>query len=218
MRPILFLIFLSFFISTQGHTEPSYCSVAAFKSHEVSYSDSSLKRLHVYELGKVHLAGLGIGTSSYKAIEKMVKAYSDNGKAQKYCTFYFNQGNIFAAHVFDHHPLPNPGSQSVEKTEKIYGDEFSEIMSEPNNFVSCAKSGSVVLGCNSQKHRGPTMFGMLLAFSGCEPQHAADIVNEVWGLNGVPAENRLAAIEQASALAAINPDLSSELQSLFELP
>jgi hypothetical protein len=216
MRSILILLSLSFSFSAQANTEPSYCSISAFKNHEVSYSASGLKRLHVYELGKVHLAGLGVGTSSYKAIEKMVQSYSNNNKDQKYCTFYFNQGNIFAAHAFSHHPVPNPGNQSVEKTQKIYGDEFAEVMSEPNNFLSCARSGAIALGCNSQKHRGPTVFGMLLAFSGCEPQHAADIVNDVWGLNGVPAENRLGAIAQAAELASINPEESAELRALFE--
>ena len=62
------------------------------------------------------------------------------------------------------------------------------------------------------KHRGPTAFGMVLAALGCSPEHAAEIVNRLWGLNDIPAENRLAAIRRAYDSGARQPELRARLQ------
>ncbi len=84
------------------------------------------------------------------------------------------------------------------------------------NFLNCAKEEKyIALGCNEMMHRGPTVFGMLLAFSGCEPEHALEIVNQTWGLNGVKRKVRLAVIRKAFELASTHPESRKQLQELF---
>jgi hypothetical protein len=56
---------------------------------------------------------------------------------------------------------------------------------------------------------------MVLAALGCEPEHAAEIVNHLWGLNDVPAASRLAAIRRAYEIGARQPELRARLQRLL---
>jgi hypothetical protein len=67
-------------------------------------------------------------------------------------------------------------------------------------LLACAQAaGVVVMGCDSNHHRGPTVEGRFLAFAGCTPEDAYATVDTLWGSNGVPPEVRMKLIEQGVA-------------------
>ena len=106
-------------------------------------------------------------------------------------------------------------------TEKEAVAEFMNILektfdSSSTSFLSCASEQHyIALGCNGMRHRGPTVFGMLLAFSGCSPKNALEISNQIWGLNGVKRKVRLAVIEKAYELGASHRSSREKLAQLF---
>jgi hypothetical protein len=64
-------------------------------------------------------------------------------------------------------------------------------------------------------HRGPTVFGMLLAYSGCSAEHSLEITNQIWGLNGVKRKVRLAIIRKAYELGNTQKESRKRLAELF---
>jgi hypothetical protein len=95
----------------------------------------------------------------------------------------------------------------------VLQDQFAKA---PISFLSCLENNKIlIMGCNAQMHRGPTVFGMLLSFSGCSAEHSAEIVNSLWGLNGVKAEVRLAIIDEGRKLGDEDPNARLRLQRAF---
>ena len=76
--------------------------------------------------------------------------------------------------------------------------------SSGNGFLSCLEESKyLAIGCHGMLHRGPSAFAMILAFSGCSPAHSLEIVNHLWGLNGVKYEVRNAIAEAGYELGEI---------------
>lgn len=194
--------------------EPAYCALAAFQSAEIPTLDKDLKRARAFRLGKVTLAGLGVGDSSSSQVIQLADKFSDAGAAQGYCTWYVNRGNPSAQKAFNWRYVEKP------KSAKVIGQYMErlapELASSETSLLECAaEHGYVAMGCNGMKHRGPTFFGMLLAYSGCSAESSARIVNTVWGLNGVKPEVRLAIIREAREFGLAHPDQSSKLRQLL---
>jgi len=201
--------------------EPAFCSPDVFLAHEVTEAGADgVQRLHSYRLGAVVLAGMAIGYSEASAVARLAAAHGATSE-ERFCTWYVNDGNAEAERLFRHVYLPNPAFLSPDKAANIFGTRLGPYFTEERGSVwwCIEERGFVAVGCNGQKHRGPTAFGMLLASLGCSPEHAAEIVNHVWGLNVVPAASRLAAIRRAYDLGALQPALRSRLQQrLSESP
>lgn len=206
---------LLFVLMFQANAQPNYCDIANFKKNEIEFNKKNLKNLHVFKFRKLLLIGLGIGDSNTESVIELVKFYAVVSKKEKYCSFYLNRGNTKASDSFNHYPVPNPKKNNFKKVEKSYEDSFSEILSS-NNLYACLEKGIIAMGCNSMEHRGPTVFGMLLSFSGCSPEKAAEIVNKIWGLNGVPESKRLDLIKLGYDLGNQNPKYRLYLKSLLE--
>lgn len=204
--------------------EPSYCAPAKFMSLEIqspiSASDQkNLLRLRAFKLGPTVLAGMAVGDSKTPTTQKFAKSMSSyNVDQDKYCTWYFAHSNKSALASFISHEIPDPFSIKVENSARIFmGAMQSSFFGDGHlNFLNCAQDHHYIgMGCTEQRHRGPTVFGMLLAFSGCTPEHAAEIVNTAWGLNGLKAEVRLAAIKAAYEYGSQNPNERRRLVDLL---
>ncbi|HEY6001015.1 MAG TPA: hypothetical protein VI078_17160 [bacterium] len=197
--------------------EPAFCVPGTFLAHEVpGLAVAGVSRLRVFRLGPAVLAGMAIGDSDAAAVARLAEGHGATS-ADRYCTWYVNKGNREAAKLFRHVYLPNPRHLGPRKAADEYGELFGPALGPgPDAVWGCLEQRHyVAVGCNGQQHRGPTAFGMVLAALGCEPEHAAEIVNHLWGLNGVPEANRLAAIRRAYEIGASQPDLRARLQRLF---
>ena len=202
-------------------SEPAFCSPDVFLAHEITEEGADgVKRLHSYRLGAVVLAGMAVGYSEAPAVARLAAAHGATSE-DRFCTWYVNEGNTEAEQLFRHVYLPNPAFLSPDKAADIYGNRLGPSFAEERGSVwwCIEERGFVAVGCNGQHHRGPTAFGMVLASLGCSPEHAAEIVNHIWGLSYVPAASRLAAIRRAYDLGALQPALRSRLQQrLLESP
>ena len=221
MRISALIVLISSFLSYKGFSqvEPSFCNLNTFKTLEVIYPNSdSPRRLRVFKVGEVVLAGMGVGTSSPGEVADVAREYSEVRGKQNYCTWYWNTLNPVSAVRFNWEHLSHPNSGKLKNRVKEYSKNvLPTFFKNKINMVKCAKDfGYVGMGCNSQKHRGPTVFAMLLAFSGCSAQSASEIANEIWGLNGVEPLNRLALVQLAYEYGKQNPNESKELRELFE--
>jgi hypothetical protein len=201
-------------------TEPGYCDPAAFSKYEIANPAQGLdglERLRAYRLGNVVLAGLAVGHSRDYAVRELAKRYAPGAAPDKYCTWYINKGNHEAERTFDHHYVPNPKGLNERTGPPAFMSELEGSFDhDATSFVACAeKYGYIAEGCNGQRHRGPTLFGMILAYSGCTPEHSAEIANAIWGLNDVAPEVRLAIIRAAYELGRENVNASAALAAAF---
>ncbi len=221
-----FVIFLTASFATWAlpNAEPSYCEPSAFYKREIQSplspnENKDLPRLHAFHVGSVTLAGLAVGDSKTPITKKLALTMSDlNVEDNKFCTWYFAKGNKSALASFISRPLPDPFSIKVETSAKIFMDaiQSSFFNNEGMNFIDCAKDHHyIAMGCTEQRHRGPTVFGMLLAFSGCTPEHSATIVNTIWGLNTLKPEVRFTAIKAAYNYGSVHSEKRNELAELF---
>ena len=200
--------------------EPAFCAPETFLAHEIAGAgDAGIERLRAFRLGGVVLAGMAVGDSDAAAVARLAEGHGATA-ADRYCTWYVNRGNHKAELLFRQIYLPNPRHLSPEDAAEAFGDLFGPALGAgPDGLWRCVEErGFLALGCNGQKHRGPTAFGMVLAALGCSPEHAAGIVNRLWGLNDIPAENRLAAIRRAYDIGARQPDQRDRLQRLLTKP
>ncbi|MBC7458344.1 MAG: hypothetical protein H7235_08710, partial [Bdellovibrionaceae bacterium] len=173
--------------------EPTYCNPKNFIAKEVDPHESIL-RDHAFQMGQVLIVGGAIGYSNSGKVIEFVENYSDASPVEKYCTWYFNEGNDNASAKFNHFYVTNPRKVTVTSGPKEYRqvlkDQFAQAKT---SFLSCIEKHKIlVMGCNGQMHRGPTVFGMMLSFSGCSSKNSLSIVNELWGQNGVQPEVRQA--------------------------
>ncbi|MBF0297397.1 MAG: hypothetical protein HQK51_01680 [Oligoflexia bacterium] len=197
--------------------EPAYCDPLNFHNFEVDPS-KKIERMHLFQLGSVVIGGMAIGKSSTKEMEMIAKNYSQSVNENNYCTWYVGNDNYSAMKELNHKYIKGiyliSSKLAASKFIKILGGSFFK---EKNNFLACAqKHHYIAVGCDQQKHRGPSTFAMILAFSGCTPEHASTIANNVWGLNGLPAKTRIAIARTAYQLGNSNPEEQAKLRSLFQ--
>lgn len=220
-----FTAVLGLFISVSAVTaaaepraqEPAYCDLNAFLKSEVAAPISqSIQRLHLYRLGNVTVAGMAMGLSKTSEMEALAESFSA-GANVNFCTWYLNKGNTEAEKSFNHHYVDNPNKLTPEQAvTQFMGALQSSFTNGANTFLACAETrGYIAMGCNGQMHRGPSGIGMLLAFSGCTPEHAEAIVDRIWGLNGVQYNVRLSIIQAGFDLGSQNPALRQRLQHAF---
>lgn len=222
-------------LSSPSSQEPSYCDPALFDEKEMDLGDfeklkaDGIQRAHGFKLGQVTLIGLGVGDSKTSSVVHLAQKYSEHLTQEKrYCTWYLNhpkglipredQYRITSAKMFNHLDV-NKNPMSLNEKEAT--EEFMKVLEKAfdthaNSFLNCATDQHyIALGCNGMRHRGPTVFGMLLAFSGCSPEHALEISNQVWGLNGVKRKVRLAVIRKAYELGQSRSNSRKKLAQLF---
>ena len=211
--------------------EPSYCDPAQFDETEIPLEGegkgqtSVLTRVHAFRLGKVTLVGLGVGNSPVKEVIELSKRLAPGNKASNYCTWYLNHAKSdkdsnkkLAATTFMQRNIEkNPIAMTEEEAQTTFMKVLSTSFDQDTvNFVSCAaEQNYLALGCNEMMHRGPTVFGMILAFSGCSPAHALEIVDQTWGLNRVKRKVRLAVIQKAYQLGQERKESRKRLSEAF---
>jgi hypothetical protein len=200
--------------------EPPYCIPEAFHGLEIPVTaedGAGLSRLHAYRLGKVLLAGLAVGESEQSKVRALAHRQGSAAAPEHYCTWYVNKGNPEAASTLVFRYVPNPDSLGEVEAAASYLAALREsLLDGQEGFLGCAANhGYIAVGCDGMMHRGPSVFGMVLAFSGCEPEHALEIVDDIWGLNGVPQGTRLAVIRAAHEHGRANPAQSARLRDLF---
>jgi hypothetical protein len=196
--------------------EPAYCNPKNFRSKEVDPHESIL-RDHAFQMGKVMIVGGAIGYSNSTKIGEFVENYSDASAADKYCTWYFNEGNDNAAEKFNHLYVTNPkkvtATSGAKEYRQVLKDQFAK---SKTSFLSCIEKHKIlVMGCNGQMHRGPTVFGMMLSFSGCSSKNSLAIVNDLWGKNGVKPEVRQAIIEEGFKMGSEDLQARLRMQKAF---
>jgi hypothetical protein len=220
---LLILVAGLFHAAASHSSEPAFCEPTRFADrYEIKprLNGEAPSRLRVFSIGGVVLAGMAVGNSDSRSVEGHAARYSDAGRNEGSCTWYLADSNQESAQRFNHVPLPTPywfagTNGSFARTfDRKLRDEFSR---NDVNFVNCARRhGYIGLGCNAQKHRGPSVFAMLLAYAGCSPESAVEIANSLWGSNGVRVGTRLAIARAGAARAAAEPRSSRELRNLFE--
>lgn len=208
------LVLLSFNVYA---SEPNYCDPTKFTNYEVRVNQSGLNRAREFKIGSLSIVGVGVGSSSTQALQKLALQHSITLNTKKYCTWYFNQGNQEAEQAFIHQPLSKPTGSQDKVSNEFYNKLHVDFEIAAPSFITCAaEEHYIAMGCNSQKHRGPSVFAMFLAYSGCTPEHSVQIANQLWGENGIPTENRLALARMASNLAVANPQAQQLLKSAMQ--
>lgn len=215
MRILFVLAAIGF--GSSAMAEPAYCDPAQFKKFEVKYNGRRPSNLHVYKLGRLTLAGMAVGNSNTTDVIDLAQASSKTNVSDKFCTWYFNDGNPTAARAFNWHFVPRPTGSDYNKTGDTYmkalGTQFDQAST---SFASCAvNSGYLAMGCDGMKHRGPSVFAMFLAYAGCTADHAATIATNIWGNNGITTEMRKALAQRAADVAAANPSIARQLQAVM---
>ena len=237
---IIFIVscFLLLILSPISHAqelklreEPEYCNLVHFSRHEI-YSfrkNKKLVRARGFKLGDVVFVGLSVGRSDVDELIQLAEAYDQGEDIQikKYCTWYLHAptlnpiylaNSLLAKSRFNYTPIDkNPRDLvSSEAVSEVMQAVKSSFIEQAPSFVSClVKNKYLAVGCQGMMHRGPTVFGAILAFSGCSPQNSAAIVNRVWGLNGVAPEVRLAVIEAAHVYGLVHPTESQAISNLL---
>lgn len=199
-------------------SEPSWCNVETFKSFERETTTPYLKRAHTFQVGKLKLVGLGVGASDHRWTRYMAESNSKFQAYEKSCTFYFNDGNPDAITAFNQQYVSSPIFKSPSSgIAQKYEDLISPMIDKNTvNMIGCAqKHGYLAMGCDGMKHRGPSVFAMFLAYSGCSAKSATKIANEVWGNNFVPTNTRESIAQKGFEAGARNPAGRRQLQRLF---
>lgn len=180
--------------------EPQWCSPSEFMKNEITGQPGirqagKFERGRVFKVDGITLVGVGVGKSDHVGLQRMYDSLSQSSTGQdpKYCTWYFNEGNKPAQRVFNHFPMSKPSS-NAGKAEREWMAKLGGIFEgNANNVKKCLEEDKyVAFGCNGQKHRGPTAFGMLLSYMGCSAENSEKITRQLWGLNGIKATSRVA--------------------------
>lgn len=215
------LLFIATLFSQVGFAsakEPYFCSLENFKKLERGNNIPSLDRAHVYQVGKLTLAGLGVGESPVQSVKALASQYGRFSPSEKHCTFYYNDGNPEAAAAFTWRYVKTPiffnsASALAEEYEREIGPLFDQ---EATSFLSCAeKHNFIAMGCDGMRHRGPTVFGMLLSFAGCSPENSNKIIKHIWGSNHVPSGTREKIMSRAYKMGAERPASRARFQAMM---
>ncbi len=214
------LFILILFISTNVmayNPEPAFCNRDYLKNTEIDFPNEGLHRAHVYQLGSLTLAGLAVGHSDTDSVVRLANTFSEANQSQNYCTWYFNKGNADAEMAFNHHYVSSPMFKSPKIAEQYRERlEYMFLGKGENTIGSCAVNQNyIAMGCNGQKHRGPSVFAMFLSFAGCSPESATKIANKTWNKNFVPKKTRTAIAKVGWDFGNENPELRYMLQSLM---
>ena len=180
--------------------EPAFCKLDNFLALERSENIAGLVRQHKFVVGDLTLIGLAVGDSNVESTKAVANKYSSYEEEEKFCTFYYNKGKVEQERSFNHHYVSLPALKFFHgKLLKEYETVLRPIFEENAvTLVSCAKDhGYVAMGCNGQKHRGPSVFAMFLSYAGCKPKNAVKIANKLWGKNFVFTKTR----EKLAAMA-----------------
>jgi hypothetical protein len=217
---LLMLLLFSFFLifASKSLAEPSYCTTQYFRSAELPYfTQGQIKRAHVYKIGSLKLVGLAVGGSDANAVAALSKEFSKSTATNKYCTWYLNQGNKPAEQLFNHEYLPGPYWVWPIRTRSGIANDYQRLLSKHiDQMVLCAeKENYLALGCDGQKHRGPSAFAYLLSVSGCSSESSMKIANEIWGTNHVPKKTRQAIAQKGFEHGEANPALRARLQKVM---
>lgn len=222
MKNMIILFSFAFFLGKpvfSDNTIPAYCSPDTFLSYEQNLGQNPLVRLRIFKIGNIHLAGFGVGNSLTADSQKLATMFAKKlSPLDGYCTWYFGSGNASAEKTFNFRPLPPIFGHDVERSSsafyEILQDEFSVAV--PHYLACMVENGYLAMGCEEMKHRGPSAFGMLLAYSGCDPKSAYETVNKIWGLNGIDPNVRLAIIQKGFQLGNEQPDGRLKMRMAFE--
>ena len=213
-----FLVCISVSTSAMAYTsEPAFCNRDYIKNSEIDFIEDGLKRAHVYQLGSLTLAGLAVGKSDTAAVVRLANTFSKANQNQKYCTWYFNKGNEEAEAAFNHNYVSSPQFKSPKIAEQ-YRERLNYMFlgKGQDTIGSCAMNQKyIAMGCNSQKHRGPSVFAMFLSFAGCSPESATKIANKTWNKNFVSKKTRRAIAKVGWDFGNENPELRYMLQNLM---
>lgn len=219
MKSLLIFAALSLSLSAAAYEgEPAYCQPENFFSmKEKRDGGPRARRMRVFQVGDLRLAGYAVGSTEFFQSMQISKWKSNPTRDVGYCTWYFNRGNGPAQMILNHRYVKNPRGLSVEKGVAHYSKKINRTFFEdPVSMLHCAEEyGYLGMGCNGQKHRGPTVFGMFLAFSGCHPENANRIANKLWGLNDVKRQVRMAIIEEGYRYGNENPEQRQRLQDVM---
>jgi hypothetical protein len=200
-------------------SEPSYCSVDKFVKMERANNITGLDRAHVYQVGSLTLAGLAIGFSDPVQVAKLAQQYSTYKPEEKSCTWYYNKGNGKAEAAFNWRYVSNPMMQDT-KVATEYDNVLKNIFHvDGPNMVQCAVDHKFIsMGCDGMRHRGPSVFAMLLAYSGCTAKSATAIANQIWGTNMVSVATREAIAQKGYEIGNRDPQGRATLQKLMLTP
>jgi hypothetical protein len=196
--------------------EPRFCELSEFlKKEDLSIRDNpKLIRARGFRLGDVTLVGLSVGRSEVKEVIELAHSHDrlKDIAAKNYCTWYLHYptpalpyflNSLYAMQKFNFAPiLRNPKDLSAAQAVAEVMSSLDGVFAGENpSFLGCLTENKfLAVGCQGMAHRGPTVFGAVLALMGCSPQHSAEIVNFLWGLNGVAPEVRKAVLEAAYEL------------------
>jgi hypothetical protein len=191
-------------------SEPSYCN---WGYHEVSYSKQDrVDRAKVFRIGEKYVVGYAVGDTDVNVSKEMARELSELasrnevGPQNRYCTWYNNSGERAQEASFIHRAFSK--SDANEAFRQMRGTFTEDSIS----MASCLEeNGYIGIGCNGMRHRGPTAFGMFLAFSGCSPANSYSIVNRLWGEHGV-GKMRRRAIQMAYDYGSGRPEDRARLQ------
>jgi hypothetical protein len=217
--------------------EPAYCNVDEFSKLEISLHqkvpeliqqlEHGLTNAHAFHLGKVTLLGVGVGKSNATVLKQISSSFKSSTRPEgEFCTWYFNQPEKTASDQQKHalksefhwnriKKNPRFKKYNAEELAEEFGETFKNVVSQEAFWSCLEKENYMALGCNGMAHRGPSVFGMLLALSGCSSEHSLIIVNRVWGRNGVPDSKRLAIIQVAEKYRIKHKKASKRLRQAF---
>jgi hypothetical protein len=142
-----------------------------------------LGRLKALQVGSVKLAGLAVGDSPLDAVLQLPGALGVTvAPEDRSCTFLMKKASSAHRKALRWFNLPDPrGRGSRADAQKWFGIVREVFDQGQPSFLSCAeKYGFIALGCAGMRHRGPTVFAMLLAFAGCTPKRATAIAEKHW--------------------------------------
>ncbi|MEO5969156.1 MAG: hypothetical protein ABIQ95_04450 [Bdellovibrionia bacterium] len=206
-------------------TEPSYCDPSDFLTHEVKIPheiEQGLRLPHVFKFGQITLAGFAVGKSKAESIQDLAHHYAKGELDSGFNTWYLHHKNEEIKKMVNWAPLyKNPTNSNEEQAYfefrlALKSQFFNSDNNPRNNFLSSLeKSKYLAIGCQGMHHRGPSAFAMILAFSGCTPTHSVEIVDRLWGLNGVKYEVRASIAEAGFDLGEIYGEERKKFQKLF---
>lgn len=198
-------------------TEPLFCKLDYFKAKERSINFQGLKRAHEFAFGSFTIVGLAVGESDVNAVKNYSQKFSNKMNAKdKFCTWYYNDNNPDAIEAFVHRYVSNPALKDV-----TIANEYEQVLAgtfniESPNMLSCLQRYKyLALGCDGMKHRGPSVFAMLLSYAGCTPQKSVEIANFYWDKNFVSVKTREAIAQKGFELGGKNPKVRLALQNIF---
>lgn len=219
LRALFVLLAMTPFAPLSQAGEPEWCNPDTFHRYERGNNIPYLEREHVYQIGDLTLVGLAVGESDFRYVQSLADQYTNTRAYEKSCTWYFHEKNEDAAREFNHQYLPSPVLKSSSLAKEYAKKGVPLILEGDVSFMSCAEDHNyLAMGCHGMRHRGPSMFAMFLAFSGCSAKNATKIANEVWGNNFVFTSTRQAIAKKGWEHGNANPDARRRLQAIMTGP